>query len=223
MFALIRSLSLRRLLPTLLVLLGIALLGYSAAQYGRMYFAQKRLAREWREQNQRAQTRTVPATNVEAGAARLIRLVVPKIALDSIVMEGTSRRALLLGPGHMKGSATPGESGNAVITAHRDTFFRHIHELQKGDEIVVQRDGRVYRFEVTGKKVVEPDDMSVIRGSGESRLTLITCYPTYYIGPAPQRLVVFSKLVEQAPAHQKSAGTTAGAPAAVANAQGAVH
>src|SRR5262249_13937678 len=97
--------------------------------------------------------------------------------------------------------------GNAVITAHRDTFFRHIFELEKGDEINIQRDGQVYRYEVTGKKVVAPTDLSVIRPTPDAQLTLITCYPTYYIGPAPERLVVFSKLVTPGgePAGKRSA------------------
>jgi len=60
----------------------------------------------------------------------------------------------------------------------------------------LQRGGRVFKYEVTGKKVVEPEDVSVLRPTTKARLTLITCYPTYYIGPAPERLVVFSRLVE---------------------------
>jgi sortase A len=59
----------------------------------------------------------------------------------------------------------------------------------------VQRAGTTYRYQVFGKKIVEPDDMSVIRPVQDSQLTLITCYPTYYIGPAPKRLAVFSRLV----------------------------
>ena len=95
----------------------------------------------------------------------------------------------------MKETAMPGETGNAVITAHRDTFFRHIYELSKGDQIEVRRNGRTFIYAVTGKKVVMPEDMSVIEPTTDAQLTLITCYPTYYIGPAPKRLVVFSRLV----------------------------
>jgi sortase A len=126
----------------------------------------------------------------------LIRVSIPKINLDAIVLDGTGRKQLKNGPGRVIGTALPGEPGNSVITAHRDTFFRHIYELNKGDSIMVQRNGETLRFEVTGKKVVEPDDLSVLKQSDDSRLTLITCYPIYYIGPAPQRLVVFSKLAE---------------------------
>ncbi len=68
--------------------------------------------------------------------------------------------------------------------------------MRKGDSILVHRGGKTFTFEVTGKQIVQPDDLSVIRPSKEARLTLITCYPTYYIGPAPERLVVFSRLQE---------------------------
>jgi sortase A len=125
----------------------------------------------------------------------LTRLVIPKINLEAIVVEGTDRQQLIAGPGHITDTAMPGETGNAVITAHRDTFFRHIFELEKGDEITVQRAGRAFRYEVTGKKIVPPTDLSVLRPTPDAQLTLITCYPVYYIGPAPERLVVFSRLV----------------------------
>ena len=96
----------------------------------------------------------------------------------------------------MEDTPAPGTEGNSVITAHRDTFFRHIVELAKGDELVVQRNGKKYTYEVQSKHVVKPEDVSVLKPSKDSRLTLITCYPTYYIGPAPERLVVMSKLKE---------------------------
>jgi sortase A len=104
----------------------------------------------------------------------------------------------------MKETAMPGETGNAVITGHRDTFFRHIYELAKGDEIQVRRNGRVFTFVVTGQRIVQPDDVSVLKQTDDPQLTLITCYPTYYIGPAPQRLVVFSKLVDSSDYGQPS-------------------
>ena len=94
----------------------------------------------------------------------------------------------------MTKTAEPGEIGNSGITGHRDTFFRHIYELEKGDQFFVERGGKRLVYEVTGKKIVEPTDMSVTRPTDDAQVTLITCYPTYYIGPAPKRLVVFSKL-----------------------------
>jgi sortase A len=173
--------------------IGILLLLYVGEQYGMMFAEQRRLAREWERQ------KSTPVSAPQPGATggeenTLTRLQIPKINLDAVIVEGTRYRQLAVAPGHMTDTPAPGESGNAVITGHRDTFFRHIYELQKGDSIIIQRDGKTFDFEVTGKQVVDPDDLSVIGPSEDSRLTLITCYPTYYIGPAPERLVVFSKL-----------------------------
>ena len=124
--------------------------------------------------------------------------------MDAIVVEGASRKQLSIGPGHMIDTAMPGEPGNAVITGHRDTFFRNIYELKRGDEIIVRRSGQVFKYQVTGKKIVEPEDISVLKPTVEPQLTLITCYPTYYIGPAPKRLVIFSKLMQ--PTSEMQAG-----------------
>ena len=172
---------------------GVALLIYVSVQYGTMYREQKRLAEVWQQQNQAAPAPT-PAVD------SLTRLVIPKIHLDVVVVEGTSRHQLLVGPGHIENTAAPGDSGNAVITGHRDTFFRHIFELSKGDIVELRRNGGLYQYEVTGKKIVDPSDVSVIQPTQDAQLTLITCYPTYYIGPAPERLVVTSRLLNSVPA-----------------------
>src|SRR5262249_39482805 len=158
-------------------------------------------SRQWQQEN----AGSVSGNRVDqsaSGAVKddgLTRISIPRIELDAVVVEGTSYRQLAVAPGHLEDTVTPGEDGNAVITAHRDTFFRHIFELKKGDNILIQRRGAVYKFEVTGKKITSPEDVSVLRRSKDARLTLITCYPPYYIGPAPERLVVFSKLVERPP------------------------
>ncbi|HEY2169947.1 MAG TPA: class D sortase [Candidatus Angelobacter sp.] len=204
----LRPLVNRRVMSLALVVIGVVLLGYVAGQYWGMYRGQKNLEAEWQRQ---AATVSVPgnaavgisekAANSVPGKAPissdqiLTRLEIPKIQMDAIVVEGASRRELSEGPGHMKETAQPGETGNAVITAHRDTFFRHIYELNKGDQIQVRRRGRTFTYEVTGKRIVMPEDIGVIKPTDNPQLTLITCYPTYYIGPAPKRLVVFSKLV----------------------------
>jgi sortase A len=190
-----------------LVVLGVVLLLFVAVEYGQMYLQQRHLAREW--ERQQHETKNQPHETSDATDDGLTRISVPKIDLDSVVVEGTNHRALLLGPGHMSETPVPGAEGNAVITGHRDTFFRHINELDKGDILTVQRAGRTYQYKVIGKKVVEPTDISVIRPTKDPEMTLITCYPTYYIGPAPKRLVVFSKLVKDGDA--QSAAAAAGA------------
>jgi sortase A len=193
----------RQAISPVLVILGLVVLGYVGAQYGEMFLEQRHLASEWQRQ-QHGRHLGVTSTAVKTEDDGLTRLSVPKIDLDSVVVEGTSHQALLLGPGHMKDTPAPGETGNSVITGHRDTFFRHIYELEKGDTVLVQREGKTFKYQVVGKKIVEPDDLSVIRPVNGSELTLITCYPTYYIGPAPKRLVVFSQLVGD---HVAPAGT----------------
>lgn len=183
----------RKPVSLVMILIGVALLGYVASEYWGMYRSQQRLEAEWERQ---AAVYNTPAPAVIPADQMLTRVVIPKIGLDAIVVEGASRKELSEGPGHMKETAMPGETGNAVITAHRDTFFRHIYELVKGDRVQVRRAGHEFTYEVTGRKIVMPDDVSVIRQTPDAQLTLITCYPVYYIGPAPKRLVVFSRLVD---------------------------
>lgn len=190
---------LRHYWPTLLIVAGAALLIYVGSQYATMYSAQRRLAQQWQQQN--LQLPAQPAGMVTT----LTRLSVPSIKLDAVVVEGVNRKDLLMGPGHLPDTPEPGQAGNSVISAHRDTFFRHIHELKKGDYILVQRAGRQFRYEVTGKKILQPDDVWVTKATPDAELTLLTCYPTYYIGPAPERLAVFSKLVGATPGEEKAA------------------
>jgi len=200
----------RRSWSLILVLAGVVLLTYVGYSYFSMYHEQQRLAREWEEQQRQAQSTSadasaIPVTHDDG----LTRVSIPKISLDAIIVEGTSHKQLKLGPGHVKNTPIPGETGNSVLSAHRDTFFRHIYELTKGDDIIVKRLGRTFTYQVVSKKIVEPDDTSVLAPSTEARLTLITCYPIYYIGPAPKRLIVTAKLVDSNPANKTQLETAA--------------
>jgi sortase A len=177
----------QRWVSLLFILLGTGLLTYVVSQYAEMYRSQKDMAAQWTAQER-------PANNAAIDPS-LTRLIIPKINLDSFVVEGTSHKALLRGPGRLKNSAEPGQPGNVIISAHRDTFFRHVFELGKGDQVQVQHGGKTAVYEVTEKKVVDPDNVEVLRQTKDPRLTLITCYPTYYIGPAPDRAIVIAKLV----------------------------
>jgi sortase A len=178
----------KQLLSVALMMVGACLLGYVGSQYWYMYHTQKVLEAEWERQGAAA---NAPGASA---AQALTRLSIPRISLDAMVVEGATNQQLTEGPGHLTETAFPGDAGNAVITGHRDTFFRRIFELDQGDEINVQRNGRVFRYQVTGKKIVKPDDVSVLNPTSDAQLTLITCYPMHYIGPAPKRLVIFSKL-----------------------------
>jgi len=190
----------RTFLPVALMLVGLLTLAYVGSEYFAMYREQKALAEEWtKQENDRMRLAREQANQQARVNDGIIRLQIPKIDLDAYVLEGSGRKQLKLGVGRITTSAIPGEVGNAVVTAHRDTFFRHIVELKKGDEIIVRRNGERMVFQMTSNKVVKPSDVSVLKATEFPQLTLITCYPTYYIGPAPERLVVFSKLVSRGP------------------------
>ena len=186
-----RTRAVKQYFGALLISLGILLSAYVGGTYAWMYHEQRSLLHQWQVSNASGGDR-VPA---EANA--LTRILIPKIKLDAVITEGTSHTALTLGPGHLKDSVTPGDVGNSVIAAHRDTFFRHIYELNAGDDIYVERHGKQFHYVVTEKRVVQPTDVSVLDNSSEARLTLITCYPVYFVGPAPERLVIFAKLAKQ--------------------------
>jgi LPXTG-site transpeptidase (sortase) family protein len=188
-----RSRAARQYFGSLLISLGALLSTYVVGTYGWMYQQQITLLHQWQSANSSSDAHV----SLTEGTP-LTRIQIPRIKLDAVITEGVSQHALRLGPGHLQYSAIPGEIGNSVIAAHRDSFFRHIYELKAGDDIYVERLGKQFHYVVTGKRVVQPSDVSVLDNSSEARLTLITCYPIHYIGPAPERLVVVAKLAEQA-------------------------
>jgi sortase A len=118
------------------------------------------------------------------------RLDIPRLGLSVAVLQGTGSRMLRLGSGHIAGTPLPGEPGNSAIAGHRDTFFRGLKDVHKDDQIQFQAATGLLRYQVDWVKVVEPDDISVLHPSTESSLTLVTCYPFYFVGPAPKRFVV---------------------------------
>jgi sortase A len=122
--------------------------------------------------------------------AVLGRLEISRIGVSVIIAEGTDGRILRRAVGHIPGTALPGEQGNIAISGHRDTFFRALKDIQRNDEVTLTTLNGSYRYRVDTMKVVAEDDVAVLDNSGESVLTLVTCYPFYYVGPAPKRFVV---------------------------------
>jgi len=130
----------------------------------------------------------LPASPAASGPLGLIEI--PRFGISSVIEEGTDSKTLLLAVGHMSGTALPGADGNVVLTAHRDTFFRKLGELQPGDMINIASVENSYRYRVESMSVVSPSDVYVTKASTGKTLTLITCFPFHYIGPAPMRFVV---------------------------------
>ncbi len=119
------------------------------------------------------------------------RIDIDRLGMSVAVLQGADARTLRLGAGHIPGTSLPGESGNIGIAGHRDTFFRGLKDIRQKDEIQLQTTIGLFHYEVDWVKVVGPDETTVLEPSTtDSMLTLVTCYPFYFIGPAPQRFVV---------------------------------
>jgi sortase A len=125
-----------------------------------------------------------------AASAALAVLRIPRLSLEAPVFEGALDAELDRGPGWIRGTAPVGGRGNVGIAGHRDGFFRTLKDIAKGDTIeVIGRDSEI-RYRVTDTWIVEPDAVHVLDPTPESALTLVTCYPFYYVGHAPQRFIV---------------------------------
>jgi sortase A len=118
------------------------------------------------------------------------RIEISRIGVAAIIVEGTSGRSLRRAVGHIPGTALPGESGNVAIAGHRDTFFRALRNIRADDEILLTTPSASYRYVVESTTIVAADDAEALDDSNESILTLVTCYPFYFVGPAPQRFIV---------------------------------
>ena len=118
------------------------------------------------------------------------RIEIPRLLLSAVVFEGVDKTTLRRAVGHIPGTALPGRPGNVGLAGHRDTFFRTLKDVRVKDEIQLSTLGGDFRYEVVSLRVVEPDNVGVLAPSGQNVLTLVTCYPFYYVGPAPQRWIV---------------------------------
>jgi sortase A len=175
----------------ILFITGIFAFGYVGFTLldARLYQASAKRSLEDQIQLERKPHEIQPKPAIRPGDV-LGRLDIPRLGLSVAVLQGTGPRMLRLGTGHIAGTPLPGEAGNSGIAGHRDTFFRGLKDIRKNDEIQFQTATGLSRYAVDWVKVVAPDDLSVLAPSTESALTLVTCYPFYFVGPAPKRLVV---------------------------------
>ena len=131
-------------------------------------------------------------------AIAIAALSIPRVQLSAVVLHGSDPHTLRRGPGHLENTALPGESGNVVIAGHRDSFFRPLRNIQVGDDIFLDTLQGRFRYQVTSLRVVSPRDVSVLEPTDEATLTLITCYPFWVLGSAPDRFVVRAARVVEA-------------------------
>jgi sortase A len=188
----------RRLFALLFILIGFAVI--AAAGF----------ALFWSDELQRIYVPTLPsierhsgsgsAPSTEAREGAPIGLIeIPRLGLSSVVLEGDDTEALLLGVGHLSDTPLPWHGGNTVFAAHRDTFFRPLAHIRKNDVIKFSTADAEFEYVVTELKVVEPTAVEVLEPTTAATLTLITCFPFDYIGPAPQRFIVRAERSSRSP------------------------
>jgi sortase A len=119
---------------------------------------------------------------------------IPSLGLQVPILEGTDDLTLDRGVGHIAGTASPGESGNIGIAGHRDGFFRGLKDVHVGDAIEIHSQQGNSKYRVDEIQIVSPDDISVLGPRNEPSLTLVTCYPFYFVGSAPSRYIVHATL-----------------------------
>jgi sortase A len=197
---------------------GILVLGYVVVTLldAKIYQAQEARSFERTRQKERQGLRSVkPFTGSESPATPLLpvglsqpdrasaqgretvsrsaawgRIKITSIGLSSMILEGVAPETLRRGVGHIPGTALPGEPGNIALAGHRDTFFRALRNIRKDDEITLETLDGSYRYRVDYTQVVAPEYIEALNGSSDAILTLVTCYPFAFVGPAPKRYIV---------------------------------
>jgi sortase A len=183
-----------------LIILGLFTL---AGVYGYIWYtdnraeqAQDELFQEWEEEPVASETGEVVV------GEGITRIVVPRLGLDAIVVELwglDDAENLKRGPGHIPTTAYPGQPGNVVISGHRTTYgapFKHIEEIQTGDEIILITADNQYTYEADEQRIVMPTDLTVLEQGDEAKITLTACHPWY---SAAQRIVIIGSLVSAEP------------------------
>ena len=160
------------------------------------YYGQEQAAKAWEKLSEAANVKWInpkpppPALDDprDRPGSVIGRLSFPRLDKTRFVLAGET--AMKSGPTWLLETAVPGKTGNSVIAGHRDTHFRFLKDVRKGDTILVNSAGSTYRYTVTTIKIVSPRDVSLLSQVPNKVLTLVTCYPFYYIGSAPKRYIV---------------------------------
>jgi sortase A len=186
-----------------LIVAGLAAVGFAGYSYIELSvyqaYAMRRFERGLPENPAMPSSPVGSATAVWAkdGAGDVIgKITIPRLGISAIVKEGVDRKTLKLAVGHIPLTAMPGQTGNIGLAAHRDTFFRNLKGVQQNDVIALATNNATFLYRVFSLRTVYPPETYVLAASGsESTLTLITCYPFYFVGHAPKRFVVRARQV----------------------------
>jgi sortase A len=179
---------------------GFLLLGYcglALAESWRFQKIERSRFEQLLQQRQSSPATAAPSQIVTSPApgALIGRIEIARLRLAVMVVEGIDDHTLRHAAGHIPGTAFPGQAGNVGISAHRDTFFRPLRNIRKDDIIQVTTLRGEYRYRVVSTRIVSPSNVAVLDPSETEVLTLVTCYPFYFVGPAPDRFIVRAERV----------------------------
>jgi sortase A len=191
----------RRLAGFVLFVAGGLLASFAGGRYAIGAVHKDRAWRAWNEAEARATVARARSMAVNRDAPAEIalgspvaRLIIPRLGMDEIVLEGLRDQELNAGPGRMPGSAFPGEPGNAVISAHRDRHFSRLGAITVGDTIRTQSGRHDSTWIVISKRVIGKETPALF-WTEEPTLTLTTCWPIRFFGSSPERLIVTAKQI----------------------------
>lgn len=184
-----------RWVQRILVAAAIVLLGYTGFVMVDAWIFEKQESAALERFTPAQPAREAPTPGVIGADGVIGRMGISRLDISVVVAEGTANKTLRRAVGHIAGTALPGRPGNMGIAGHRDTFFRPLRNVQQNDIITLTTTGGEYRYRVVSIMVVNPDNVAVLNPDGNEILTLVTCYPFYFIGPAPQRFIVRAERV----------------------------
>jgi sortase A len=184
-----------------LLLVGVACLAISAGSWvdSRLYQRMQgrrldALLHNGSDRHRQQRNHAVGTGRRGGGESELVgRIEIPRLGISAIIAEGTDPRTLRRAVGHVPATALPGDDGNIVLAGHRDSFFRALKDVRAGDRVRITTQAGVYDYQVDSTDVVGPERVDLLDASAAATLTLITCYPFNYLGPAPGRFVVHAR------------------------------
>jgi len=177
---------------------GIIALGYTVYAVLDRYWYQGVEISEFESVRMPAEPSAVEAVPIADGGV-IGEIEVPRLKLKAIVVQGDSENVLRRAVGHLPETPLPGEAGNVALAAHRDGLFRPLGNIRPGDLITLRTPDREFRYQVEWTAVVPPTAVRVLEPTSEQALTLVTCFPFYYVGAAPDRYVVRARKISVAP------------------------
>jgi sortase A len=180
-----------RFIQRLLLWIGLGMLAYSGGTVAYGAIQQKYLSWIFHQKAGK------PAGALQLQEGGLVgKLEIPRVGISVMILQGSEEATLTVGAGHVAGTPFPGAEGNVAIAAHRDTYFRNLKGIRTGDSIHFSTMQGSYDYVVDSTETVDPGNTRVLESRARRELTLITCYPFYFVGSAPKRFIVHARPAE---------------------------